>query len=555
MVALITGVYTKYSLEKAVEDSIAELHGKLQPVFVVFDKLVEREERQIRDKMIADLPKVHAELMATGIPFSQIPESRLHDVVTRHGFSEGYLLDRTGRIFQTTFDPDRGFNLSSISKGFATWLNGIYGKGEVFTDRLVLSTKTGSLNIYGYYGPKGADTITEVSVDIRSFIATHSGTEYVDFLFKTLFESAMQSNAKVRDVDLFMYNDLAAWSVLNRGVALDSEIRDRLITEKEVRVQLDDRLIVYSRFQPTLKKELFIQDFCTKVVYDIADLNAIIRNFIVYTVLSMILVVPLVYVLVSRAITRRIISPIGAVVQALDAIGKGGYDRSLRVKSVPEVETIANAVNSMHAEIQRREQDLQDAKAVLEQRVAERTKALEHARMEAENLARTDVLTELPNRRSFYEDGDKAFAASRRYGHPLTAIMMDVDHFKQINDTYGHGLGDEVLIAIAGILKSSSRDVDIVGRIGGEEFALVLPETGEADAIVFAERLRVRMADIRVPYEDVTVSLTCSFGIAKRDDDCETFDALLARADLALYEAKRAGRDRVASYEDDKEAK
>lgn len=549
LVAIITGAYTKYSLEKAIEDNIAELQVKLEPVFVVFDKMVEREERRIQKNMIERLPEMHRALTNGRASVAEISNEDLTRMVEKYEFSEGYIINREGVIIQTTYSPDKNFNLNNISKSFSDFLTNIYGKGEVVTDRLTLSTKTGILNVYGYYSPPGSDSIVEASVNIREYMKSFSGAEYVTFVFQTLFESAMQSNAKVQDVDLFMYNELAAWSVLHEGHPLDNDVRTQLIEKPQVRIKLDNKLIVYSRFKPTLKKDLFTQDFCTKVVYDITDLNSVVLNFSIYAVICMILILPFVYLIVSKAISRRIVEPIGAIVTSLEAVKDGRYDIKLDIKSVSEVETIADAVNKMQGQIVRREQALEESNSMLERRVLERTKQLDQARQEAESLAHTDMLTGMPNRRSFYERAEEAFSVSKRYGRPLSAIVMDIDHFKIINDTYGHAVGDKILKEVAQAFFSASRDIDISGRVGGEEFALVLPETLETNAAAFAERLRGLISEIRISHEGTELSVTASFGVSRQDRQCETLDELLAHADLALYDAKESGRNTVKIYQ------
>ncbi len=545
MVAFISGVYTKYSFENSIEDNIDQLHDSLELVFGAFDNLVEREERQLIEKLRNDLPKFYKDLMADGIDLKDITEEQLHRINKKYGFTESYLLDRSGVIYTTTFQPDLGFNLNEISKGFSEWLSSMYGKGEVFTDRLILSTKTGILNIYGYYSPLGSDVIIDVSINIREHIKRLKSQEYVDFLFQKLFENAMQSASKIMDVDLYMYNNLAAWSVIHEGKALNNDILKRLETEPEFRIWLDDQLIVYTRFKPSMKRDYLFQEFCTKSVYDTSELTRIIRDFVIYTILSMCLIVPLIYFLTSRLITKKIITPIEDVVNTLHAIKNGEYSRKLEVKGVPEVELIARAVNEMEDEILLRQSELEHTRNVLEERVIERTKELEKARKKAEELARTDMLTGLPNRRAFRENGEHIFASAKRYKHSLSTMMVDIDYFKKVNDTYGHEAGDRVLVGIAEAIRESSREVDLSGRWGGEEFVFLLPATEKADAVILADRLRIQISKLKIKYKEKLISVTSSIGVAWLDDECGTLEMLLDRADIALYKAKESGRNQV----------
>lgn len=163
-----------------------------------------------------------------------------------------------------------------------------------------------------------------------------------------------------------------------------------------------------------------------------------------------------------------------------------------------------------------------------------------------EHQAQTDPLTQVANRGRFVEIANQELARCRRYGHPLSLWMIDIDHFKSVNDTYGHHAGDVALQSLMVTSRQALRDWDIMGRMGGEEFAVLLPETDATQSLNVAERLRKAVAATEIPLEDGTVvRLTVSTGIATANDSDITVDTLLQRADKALYEAKRSGRDKV----------
>ncbi len=167
------------------------------------------------------------------------------------------------------------------------------------------------------------------------------------------------------------------------------------------------------------------------------------------------------------------------------------------------------------------------------------------AKKYAELLAHKDELTGLNNRRAFFEQGHHAFAQAKRFGHPISIIMMDIDHFKMINDTYGHSVGDRVLQAVAEPLQNLVREIDIVARMGGEEFAFVLAETGLEDAANLAERLRTEIENLVLPIDGHDIQLTASFGVVSRKQSDENIDTLLTNADDALYVAKKKGRNQI----------
>lgn len=160
-------------------------------------------------------------------------------------------------------------------------------------------------------------------------------------------------------------------------------------------------------------------------------------------------------------------------------------------------------------------------------------------------LATTDPLTGLNNRRSFEELAEREFKRAKRYGNPLAALMLDIDWFKQVNDTHGHAAGDEVLKAVARVITDTLRETDLAGRMGGEEFAALLPETDARGAHEVAERLRHTLAETGATTGGTQLHVTASIGLAQRNEADKDLAGLLKRADEALYRAKQSGRNRV----------
>jgi diguanylate cyclase (GGDEF)-like protein len=167
---------------------------------------------------------------------------------------------------------------------------------------------------------------------------------------------------------------------------------------------------------------------------------------------------------------------------------------------------------------------------------------------ELEQRAHTDVLTGLSNRRHFYELAEQEVARAKRYDTPLAVLMLDIDHFKKINDTYGHHIGDSVLQKLSEVCRRTLRENDIVGRLGGEEFAILLPEADNQRALEVAERLRLAVANSRIPLpKEGHFRFFISIGVTSFVETDENIDSMLRRADAALYASKHAGRNRVSS--------
>jgi two-component system, cell cycle response regulator len=163
-------------------------------------------------------------------------------------------------------------------------------------------------------------------------------------------------------------------------------------------------------------------------------------------------------------------------------------------------------------------------------------------------LAHTDFLTGLLTKRTFFDSLEKEWHRSLRFHLPLSCVMVDLDFFKQINDVYGHPAGDSVLKFVAELLVDNCRVSDTVCRYGGEEFCILMPETYEGEATIWAERAKDLLGALRIPTGEETLRITGSFGIAQFREDGEDPEDLVKQADKALLWAKRSGRDRVVRY-------
>ncbi len=178
-------------------------------------------------------------------------------------------------------------------------------------------------------------------------------------------------------------------------------------------------------------------------------------------------------------------------------------------------------------------------------RIRRLTHELEDVNRQLQTFASIDPLTQLMNRRVLDERLEQEFARATRHRHPLACLMLDVDHFKMINDAYGHPVGDRILTRVGGVITTTIRKTDLAGRYGGEEFLVLVPETTGTGAQVLAERLRHAVASGGQDGTGLPV-VTVSIGVASTELGGPSAQDLLRRADEALYEAKKAGRDRVA---------
>jgi diguanylate cyclase (GGDEF)-like protein len=248
-----------------------------------------------------------------------------------------------------------------------------------------------------------------------------------------------------------------------------------------------------------------------------------------------------IFLAVIRRAIGRPLRELSSYVAQINVDNLGDRPFVLHDRGRHELHILAETLNRMAWKIRaslqdntRLLEDLQTLNATLQARVEERTKELER-------LATTDDLTGLANRRKLDEVLAQEMRRVERFSEKLSVILIDIDHFKSVNDTHGHHVGDLVLVVVATVIAQTVRAVDTAGRWGGEEFMVICPNTELADAMLLAERLRTLVAAADLP---VIGSKTCSFGVAQLGDP-ETTEEMIARADAALYGAKQAGRNRV----------
>ncbi len=216
------------------------------------------------------------------------------------------------------------------------------------------------------------------------------------------------------------------------------------------------------------------------------------------------------------------------------------------VKGGDEVSLIHNAIISMVTKINLYTNLLNTHKTLLEERVKERTLELERSNRELKLLASVDPLTDLYNRRYFLKTAEKVSEIARRNQTKVSIIMLDIDKFKAVNDTYGHKVGDEVIMFVAAALKKMTRRSDIICRFGGEEFLVLFPETNVDGAYIIAEKLRTFLEITPMKVDEKLINVTVSIGVTECDSQSDvSIENVINRADNLMYQAKESGRNRT----------
>ncbi len=242
-----------------------------------------------------------------------------------------------------------------------------------------------------------------------------------------------------------------------------------------------------------------------------------------------------------KSIPVLFISALSDTMDKVKALSVGGVDYITKPFQADEV----LARIETHMKIRNLQLALEEKNAVLEAEIAKR----QEAEQELTILAATDPLTKVFNRRHFFEFSTRELARSQRNNDSFSILMMDIDHFKNINDSYGHLIGDQVLIRFTQICQKNLRHYDVLARYGGEEFVALLPETDPAAALEIAERLRKAIEETEMLFDGQTVTLTISIGAASLDSQPGlSLEIILDRADQALYRAKENGRNQVMAW-------
>ena len=250
---------------------------------------------------------------------------------------------------------------------------------------------------------------------------------------------------------------------------------------------------------------------------------------------------------------KRLMHPILLLTKAAKNIAQGKLDGNedlLHIHRNDEVGVLAKTFKEMSLKLEKSYTELTELNETLEEKIKVRTKDLEASKDELKLLASIDPMTKLYNRRYFAEISEEMFTDNKRKHHNISLILLDVDNFKNINDIYGHHIGDNVIISIANILMENTRKEDIVCRYGGEEYIIILPDVGLEMSMKIAENIREVIEEmiIKLPTEK-ELRVTTSIGVAMAnmivDNDIEI---VINKADNAMYEAKRSGKNKVCSY-------
>lgn len=311
-------------------------------------------------------------------------------------------------------------------------------------------------------------------------------------------------------------------------------------------VKLDNgkSYLINRTFNPTYDLGLIALQPKTEIDAMVSSVHHV-SQIILFSSIIAILLVSLWQILIVCKPLNNLIDHISQITE-----GKMDIEEFKARSSQDEIGRLAKVFNQMHATIKRQIQELNAHRDMLEKEVKERTYELEQANKKLDLISRTDELTQLPNRRDMHRTIEKEVDRANRFRKAFSIIFIDIDHFKDVNDTYGHAAGDAVLKSVASTIRSLLRKYDVLARYGGEEFLTLLPETELKDAAHVAERFRKQIENQTIFFGGQEIKVTITLGVAQFDSGLGA-ERCIQLADKALYEGKEHGRNRVILWTDD----
>ena len=550
--------FANWEVNRHIKQQVEDVHAQVADRFRIFDELIANDEKVLQKQARHALVKLTDQLM-TKDNMRDWSSDELQILANQYQVDGIYIIDPDTRIIATNFLPDLNFELGTITDHFNDYLRRLYGTGRLEVDRINVSSKTGMLKVYAYYAPANSDYIFEISYDVKKFLTQSHSPRYVDFMFGDFFTELTQTNSLLDKIDIYLINNYNAFPFLNDTEALKKSqlpaIPDKgVITVENVR---DDKLYYYSRAELDRSHLHSAEYLVIRSTFNLDPITYLLHKFIGINIVVVIIILGLSFLLLSFLFDRWILRRIFRIVAALERSAEGDYHDRITSDRRDEIGLISEHVNSMNKRLAHREEQLKEAQQTLEHRVEERTSDLIseiEARKLAEKklieLAETDPLTGVLNRRAFDQQAALEIERAKRYSRDLAVILLDIDHFKQINDQYGHSAGDEVLVTIANLIIPCLRGVDRLCRHGGEEFIILLPETSAEQAMLLGERLRREIAQQAMQYDDRPFAVTASFGITTWQAQEANIQPAIVRADKAMYRAKNQGRNQTELFEE-----
>lgn len=398
--------------------------------------------------------------------------------------------------------------------------------------------------------------VTSVAVGLARVKSEHKN---LDNLFNHSGQN-MANTTAAGSASLVVGYDYGNLEILARNVADQANVMGVTILNKDGRTMSQTLLNVNSQYRRYQSPIIFDGKVIGSVAVDISTgmLDKAIDELYMRIIIEQIIIGLILAIIVYLFVSRGIVSPIHNLTMAMEStINKGEpyIAKPIDVTSNDEIGRLINVFNKLNQQLASNYEKLQSKIDLSDQALRNknieliaRTDELENALEMLSSMATTDWLTKLPNRRHFDEGFEQMLSQAERFKEPLTLVLLDIDNFKDINDTYSHAAGDEVLRQIGGLLKDGVRRSDAPARLGGDEFAILLYHTDETKAETLVRQLLAKIKAHEFNFDGQKISVTLSSGIAEFSATVSSKQSLYFAADKALYTAKNRGRDQFTLY-------
>jgi class 3 adenylate cyclase len=367
--ATVVASLAMYRLVSGLQDEeLKRIEASLSERFAVFETMLRSENKRNHVHMEKVLPEMAADIERMGRSPADLTVDELNALAAKYGVEHIYFISRQHKVFQTNLAYDKG--LAFPIGPFTDFLDRVFGKGKVMTDGIDLSAVTGTLRTYSYYGPPGTDYILETSTDVRTTLKQSDFGWMSQFFFEDYFADAVQSNAYVVDVDVYLINAAGTWSLIQAGRKLDSAIAEKVVKDGRYQVFDDNRrhVTTYSLYRtPKGDKDAESMVVIRKVTYDIDLARQAVLHVFLSSMIVLALMLPLIFWLASRLLQRQILDPLFNLRGEAGAIAGGDLDHAIAdTERRDEIGHLARSFASMRDSVRTTINDLKETNLSIE---------------------------------------------------------------------------------------------------------------------------------------------------------------------------------------------
>jgi len=538
--------------QQDVKNAALDFHELILKKLQFFEKVFEFPNTTFNNSIKYSLPLLSEIMYQDNRPVGSWTAIELQKLAHKFNFSEILLLDSSKNILASSqYEEINTTSDHPLTKQSYIFKN-MFGKDKFFSQTPVVDFQTGTLHLNGWYGPKlQPELLISVSINIRQFDSENKIPELVDHMFFEYFADIKKDRYGVAEFDLIFVKNNQYFSLIGSDSSLKTLDIERF--PSTTKLSLHQRIISGVSVKPITTKTLDYADFV--IIQSKHKLESHDQSFMNYwltaTGLLLILLV-ITLITLSTNFLSAIKNASLEIHHGLASIEEGDFKTEIQNVGTGDLADIAKHINETSKKLAENNLVHESYKQDMEKLVNDRTYALrreieERTNIEAQikEMSLTDHLTKSGNRRYFDQTLAAQFALFSRKKVPFSINLIDIDQFKQTNDIHGHPAGDAILIQLTRLIGTLIREYDYFCRIGGEEFAIILPETDLEGAKIFAQRVLEEIRTSTFIIDGGTLNTTVSIGVAEISPRDENEYALLKRADHALYKAKRSGRNRL----------